>query len=460
MRLDVIVLAAGRGFRMRSELPKVLHKLGGKSLLEHVVITASKLKPNNIYVVGSNELLATPQAQELSDKYQLTWVSQKQRLGTAHAAKWVLPYLKNSKSRVLILYGDVPLVTVATLKQLLSIAPLVGVGLITAFCDEPTGLGRIIRNERGGISSIIEHRDATIQERKVKEVNSGIMVINSEVLQKFLPLIGKRNTQGEYYLTDIIKLLVKNQLPAEALQLDSFEEVSGINDKRQLAIAERNYQKKLVDEYLLKGLTLLDPNRFDVRGEFEFGSDVTIDVNVVCEGVVKLGSGSKVEANTLLRNVVIGDNVLIKANCVIEDAVIKDHCIVGPFARIRPGSNLGEGVKVGNFVEIKNSVIKKSSKINHLSYVGDTLMGTEVNIGAGTITCNYDGLVKHRTTIEDGVFVGSNVALVAPVKLGKRSKIGAGSTITKNVANDTLVVARVPQAEKKSGGRVRRKKRG
>ncbi len=441
MNLNVVILAAGKGSRMYSDLPKVLHKLGGKSLLERVIIAAKKLHPQKIYVVCSEEL------QVFSDQFKshdLVWVKQRHRIGTGDAVKQVLPYLAKS-SRVLVLYADVPLITTATLQKLIKKSAISKLAILTTKLDDPTGFGRIIRDQHGAVSQIIEERDATISERKIKEINSGILVTDQEILAKYLSRLKRGNKQREYYLTDLVKMLVKDGKGVASLMVNNSDEVSGVNSKYQLMELERKYQRKQADKFATDGLILMDPARFDLRGDLKFGCDVMIDINVVMEGKVELGDNTSIEPNNCLKNTKIGKNVIIRSNCVIDGAIIGDNCVVGPFARVRPGTILASGAKIGNFVELKNSQIGRDSKASHLSYIGDSVVGNQVNIGAGTITCNYDGFAKYRTIIDDGSFIGSNTSLVAPVRIGKCATIGAGSVIHKDAPENKLTIARATQ---------------
>ncbi|MEI8055300.1 MAG: bifunctional UDP-N-acetylglucosamine diphosphorylase/glucosamine-1-phosphate N-acetyltransferase GlmU [bacterium] len=441
MSLHIIILAAGRGTRMRSRLPKVLHKLGGKPLLEHVIKTAHSLRPQKIHVIyGEGGSLVREHLQH----YDVNWIEQEKQLGTGHAVMQALPFIKHA-TQVLILYGDAPLVAATTLTQLIQGMSQDGMSILTAEFLDPSGLGRIIRDDLGAIKAIIEHKDASPEQLQVKEINSGIMVTTSKILRDYLPRIGQYNAQGEYYLTDIITMVVGDKLPINSLLISNPEEVTGINDRQQLAELERQHQKNIAAELMRQGLTLLDPARFDVRGDLVIESDVVIDINVIIEDKVFIGANTIVGPNNFLKNTRIGKNVVIKANCVIEDAVIADNCIIGPFARIRPGTHLEEGAHVGNFVEIKNTQVGKNSKAGHLSYLGDTIIGDNVNIGAGTITCNYDGINKNQTVIESGAFIGSNTSLVAPVKIGKNATIGAGSIITEDAPTEKLTIARTRQ---------------
>lgn len=441
MSLHIVILAAGKGTRMRSRLPKVLHKLGGKPLLEHVIKTAQNLHPKKIHVVyGEGGALV----QECLKQYNINWIEQEKQLGTGHAVMQALPFIEHA-SQVLVLYGDVPLITTTTLEQLIQGMPQNSVGLLTTEFSDPSGMGRIIRDELGVIKAIVEHKDASPLQLQIKEINSGILVTTSKILRNYLPRIRQHNAQGEYYLTDIIAMLVHDKIPISSLLTTNPEEVTGINDQQQLATVERQYQSNLAAKLMHQGLNLIDPSRFDLRGDLTINSDVTIDVNVIIEGKVSIDANTNIGPNNFLKNVQIGKNVTIKPNCVVEDAVIADNCIVGPFARIRPGTHLEAGAHVGNFVEVKNAKIGKNSKANHLSYLGDATIGNNVNVGAGTITCNYDGVNKHQTIIEDGVFIGSNTSLVAPVKIGKNATIGAGSVITEDAPAEKLTIARARQ---------------
>ncbi|MBU0744959.1 MAG: bifunctional UDP-N-acetylglucosamine diphosphorylase/glucosamine-1-phosphate N-acetyltransferase GlmU, partial [Gammaproteobacteria bacterium] len=428
MNLHIIILAAGKGTRMHSNIPKVLQQLGSMPLLEHVIKTAKSLNPKKIHVVyGEDGDLFS----ERFKSYDINWIQQTERLGTGHAVMQALPHIEQA-SQVLILYGDVPLITSKILERLIKDMPLEGLNLLSAEFSDPSGFGRIVRDDFDQVRAIVEHKDATSKQQKIKEINSGILVTTSKVLRNYLPRLHKSNAQGEYYLTDIVGMLHKDSVPMSCLLAINPIEVMGVNDKKQLAMLERQYQADIADNLMSQGLTLMDPARFDVRGSLVIEKDIIIDVNVVIEGEVIVGSGTTIGPNNFLKNVRIGSNVNIKANCVIEDAVISDNCVVGPFARIRPNSYLAKGAHVGNFVELKNTKIGENSKANHLSYLGDSVVGSKVNIGAGTITCNYDGANKYQTLIEDGVFVGSNTSLVAPLTLAKNTVVGAGSVITVN----------------------------
>lgn len=442
MSLHIVILAAGKGVRMRSNLPKALQKLGNKPLLEHVIKAAQDLHPEKIHVVyGEGGSLV----REALNKYDVNWVNQPKQLGTGHAVMQALPFIEHA-AKVLILYCDVPLITIRTLEQLIQEMPSDGINLLTAEFSNPWGLGRIIRDDSGVIKAVIEHKDALPSQLQIKEINSGILVTSSKILRNYLPRLSQHcNVQNEYYLTDVIAMAVNDGLSVNTLIIPNQEEVTGVNNKLQLAELERIYQKNLANNLMLQGLTLIDPARFDLRGDLTHASDVTIDVNAVIEGKVSIDTNTIIGPNNFLKNTQVGKNVIIKANCIIEDAIIADNCIIGPFARIRPGTNLADNAHVGNFVEVKNTKIGKNSKANHLSYLGDTIIGDNVNIGAGTITCNYDGAKKHQTIIEDGVFIGSNAALVAPVKIGENATIGAGSVITEDAPREKLTIARAKQ---------------
>jgi bifunctional UDP-N-acetylglucosamine pyrophosphorylase/glucosamine-1-phosphate N-acetyltransferase len=442
MRLQTIILAAGAGTRMRSSLPKVLHHIGGKALLAHVYDLAMQLEDNTVNIIyghGGNQVLTA------LGGLKAEWTEQKERLGTGHAVMQVTDWI-DSASTVLILYGDVPLLRLETIKELIGNAGKDGMGLLTVNLDDPTGYGRIIRDENGDVSSIVEEKDATPGQRQILEANTGILAINGGLLKGWLSRLTNRNAQGEYYLTDIIALAVADGVYVDTSHPADEAEVMGINNRMQLAQLERAYQMRQAVALMERGITLLDPARFDLRGEIEsHGLDVEIDVNVVLEGKITLGNRVKIGPNVLVKDSQIQDDAEIFANSVIESASIGAGCRIGPFARIRPDSIIGANAHIGNFVEIKKASIGIGSKINHLSYVGDAIVGTGVNVGAGTITCNYDGVNKHLTVIEDGAFIGSDTQLVAPVRVGKNATIGAGSTITKNAPEGELTLVRGKQ---------------
>lgn len=437
--LDVVILAAGHGKRMYSDVPKVLHKLAGKYLLQYIVETVNKLSPQSIYVIYGNGGNQVPSS--LSN-LTVTWVKQKEILGTGHAVLQALPQIKNDTHHVLILLGDTPLIHASTLKKLIFNTKANEIGLITLKTPDPSGLGRILRNVKGEVIKIIEEKEATANQKNINEVNSGIFCVPANFLKKWLPNLKKMNAQGEYYLTDIIEMAVDSKINVKTVLSDIEGETQGINDRVQLAKLERLYQKSQAKKLMLQGVTLHDPSRFDLRGKLTVGKDVVIDINVILEGENIIGANCFIGPNTTLRNVRLGVGVQIKGYCIIEDAVIEDNCIIGPFARIRPGTNLKNNVRIGNFVEIKNSQIQSETKINHLSYIGDAKIGKNVNVGAGTITCNYDGVAKHQTIIEDEVFIGANTALIAPICVKKKATIGAGSTLSKEVPAEKLTFNR------------------
>jgi bifunctional UDP-N-acetylglucosamine pyrophosphorylase/glucosamine-1-phosphate N-acetyltransferase len=422
--LNVVILAAGKGKRMHSDLPKVLHPLAGKALLAHVIDTSRQLGAARICVVYGHggELV-----RETLDAPDLSWARQEPQLGTGHAVLQAMPALAGSTAATLVLYGDVPLTCVATLQRLIDAAGDDALGLLTAHLDNPHGYGRIVR-VGGEVKRIVEEKDADDAERDIHEINTGILVAPTAALARWLPGLGNRNAQGEYYLTDIVALAVAEGMPVVTAHPEASWETEGVNSKVQLAQLERVYQRNLAERLLEQGVTIADPSRIDVRGELVCGRDVSIDVNCVFEG-----------------RVVLGDGVRIKANCVLEDAVVGAGSIVGPFARLRPGTELGREVHIGNFVEVKNSSIADQSKANHLAYVGDATIGSRVNVGAGTITCNYDGANKFRTVIEDDVFIGSDTQLVAPVTVGRGATLGAGTTLTRDAPPEQLTVSRAKQ---------------
>ena len=440
MALDIIVLAAGLGKRMRSDLPKVLHPLAGRPLLAHVLDTARALEARKIIVVyghGGEEVRATfPDA-------DIVWALQAKQSGTADAARQALPHLAGD-SEVLILYGDVPLVRAATLRRLLE-AAREGVAVLTAELSEPGGYGRILRDQSGRVARIVEHKDASAAERAVCEVNAGFYALTGKRLAQWLGRITNRNAQQEYYLTDIVGLAVAEDMPVIGVQAEDPWEIAGVNSKHELAALERVVQAREAQRLLEQGVTLLDPARIDVRGSLRCGRDVSIDVGCVFEGQVSLGDGVRVGPNCVLRNVTVGAGTEVNAFSHLEEAEVGMRCRLGPFARLRPGTVLEEDVHVGNFVEVKASRLGAGTKANHLTYLGDSEVGARVNVGAGTITCNYDGAAKHRTVIEDDCFIGSDATLVAPVRISRGSYIGAGSTISKDTPPGQLTVARARQ---------------
>ncbi len=441
--LEIVILAAGQGKRMYSDLPKVLHGLAGKPLLGHVLDTARALKPAAVHVVyghgGDQVRAAFPHA-------GINWAHQAEQKGTGHAVAQAMPKVAD-KATVLVLYGDVPLIRSQTLQELLSAAGS-GLALLTAELSDPTGYGRILRDPDGQVVRIVESKDASPDEAAVREVNTGFLAVPAAKLKKWLAGLKNHNVQGEYYLTDIISMAVAEKVAITTRGPRDISEILGVNSKPELAQLERMYQKQQAEKLMQQGVTLRDPARLDVRGELICGRDVVIDVNVIFEGKVTLGDRVQVGPNNVIRDSHIGSGTIIHPNCVIEQADIGADCRIGPFARLRPETKLAAQVHVGNFVEVKKSDVGEGSKMNHLSYIGDTSIGSGVNIGAGTITCNYDGANKHRTVIGDNVFVGSNTALVAPVTVGAGATIGAGSVITKAAPAGELTLTRVPQVTK------------
>ena len=441
MPLSVVILAAGQGKRMHSDLPKVLQPLAGKPLLQHVIRTARGLDAANIYVVYGHggALVQAAFADE-----DVEWVLQADQLGTGHAVMQAMGVIPDDHT-LLVLYGDVPLIRAASLKKLVEAAGENALALLTVNLDEATGYGRIVRNADGHVSAIVEHRDAGPEQLAIREANSGLMAAPAKRLREWLLGLGRDNAQREYYLTDVVVGAVRAGVPVAAVPVAHAVEVLGVNDRIQLAQVEAAYRRERAEELMLAGATLADPLRIDVRGEVTVEHDVFIDVNAVLIGKVHLGARVKVGPNCLIRDSSIGAGTDIHANCVIEDAVVAEHCRIGPFARLRPDTVLARGVHIGNFVEVKNSQIGVGSKVNHLSYVGDATVGSAVNVGAGTITCNYDGSNKWPTVIEDRAFIGSGSMLVAPVHIGAGATIGAGSTITEDAAAGKLTLARAKQ---------------
>lgn len=437
MGLSVIILAAGQGTRMRSSLPKVLQPLAGKPLLAHVLSCAGKLDADDVCVVYGYGGEAVQSAISTPD---IRWVLQTEQRGTGHAVQQAMPETPDG-NRVLILAGDVPLLTAKTLARLLAETPPTAMAVLTVDLDDPTGYGRIVR-QAGSVNRIVEQNDATPEQKGISEINTGVILCPGDKLKGWLSNLGDDNSQGEYYLTDVIAMAVEDNVAVHGIKADTGAEVMGINDKKQLAGAERALQARLVDELMQAGVGFADPARVDIRGTLKCGKEVFIDVNAIFEGDVHLGDGAKVESNNLIRSSKLGAGTVVHSNCHIEGATTGKDCEIGPFARLRPGAKLADNVKVGNFVEIKKSTIADGSKVNHLTYLGDAEIGSGVNVGAGTITCNYDGANKHKTVIGDGAFIGSGVQLVAPVEVGAGATIGAGSTITKTVPDGGLTLER------------------
>ena len=444
MTLTVVILAAGKGTRMHSSMPKVLQPLAGKALVEHVIDTAAELDPADIRLVYGYGAEAMKTA--LADR-DLGWRLQAEQLGTGHAVKQALPGVPD-EHRVLVLYGDVPLIRAETLRQLVDAAQTAnqgdGLALLTVMLDDPTGYGRILRDpQTGAVRRIVEQKDAGVEELKIREGNTGILVARAGRLRDWLDQLDNDNAQGEYYLTDVVEAAATAGIPVTTVQPAEMSEVEGVNDKRQLAARERDYQRRMADTLLRGGVTLMDPERIDIRrATVSHGKDVEIDVNVILEGEIRLGDRVKIGPNVILKNCALGDDTEIRANSLIEDGHVGRGCRIGPYARLRPGARLGDGVHVGNFVEIKKSVVDDGSKVNHLTYVGDAEIGKHCNIGAGAITCNYDGAAKYLTKIGDDVFIGSNTALVAPIHVGDGATIGAGSTLSRGVPAGKLTLSR------------------
>ena len=452
-RKSVVILAAGKGTRMYSELPKVLHLLAGKPMVQHVIDTAKSIGASDIHLVYGHggDLL-----KEKLGEQNLNWVLQAEQLGTGHAMQQAAPSFHDDED-IIMLYGDVPLIAQDTLQRLIDVKPEGGIGLLTVILDNPTGYGRIIR-ENNEVVGIIEQKDATEAQRKIQEINTGIMVASGKDFKRWLAQLNNNNAQGEYYITDIIALAHKEGNKIATVHPNRLSEMEGVNNRLQLAALERIYQKEQAEKLLLAGVMLIDPARFDIRGTLTHGRDIIIDTNVIIEGNVTLGNNVHIQSGCILKNCVIGDNSVISPYSVIENSELSTECTVGPFARLRPGAKLAEKAHVGNFVEIKNASLGLGSKAGHLSYLGDAQIGENVNIGAGTITCNYDGANKHKTIIGDDVFVGSDTQLVAPVSIANGVTIGAGTTVTRDVNEGELVVSRVKQMHIKNWQRPVKKK--
>ncbi|MGL1957198.1 MAG: bifunctional UDP-N-acetylglucosamine diphosphorylase/glucosamine-1-phosphate N-acetyltransferase GlmU [Colwellia sp.] len=461
MSLSVVILAAGKGTRMRSALPKVLHPIAEKPMVDHVIYSARQLGATNIYVVygfGGKVLKQRILGEDL------TFVEQSEQLGTGHAVDQASPFLTDDEN-VLVLYGDVPLTKVSTLENLLSVKPEHGMALLTVHLANPTGYGRIVRsNEKQSedqivapVVGIVEQKDATAEQLTINEANTGILLANGGDLKRWLGGLSNKNAQGEYYLTDIIAAAYQEGKTIATAHPDTEIEVEGANNRMQLAALERAYQARKAEELMIAGASLRDPARLDIRGTLSVGEEVNIDINCIFEGQVELANGVSVGANCILKNCQIGKNVEIKPNSIIEEASIGENCSVGPFARIRPGTVMNKDSHVGNFVEMKKTTLGEGSKAGHLTYLGDTTVGKKANIGAGTITCNYDGVNKFKTIIGDNAFIGSNSSLVAPVVIGDKATTGAGSVINKDVENEALAIARSKQRNIKSWQRPSKK---
>ena len=452
-KVNFVILAAGKGTRMRSSLPKVLHKLSGRSMLGHVVAAVESLgKAKKIIVTGHG----AEQVEQQFKSPETIFIQQKEQLGTGHAVHMAVPELC-SDAVVIVLYGDVPLIRPATIQKILAVVTESTMGLLTINLDQPTGYGRIVRNTKGDITEIIEQKDASVEQLKITEVNTGVLALQSSQLSDWLPKITNNNAQGEYYLTDLVVIAREAGVEIISVNPESATEVEGVNNRVQLSQLERAHQRQLAEVLMESGTSLADPARFDQRGELSAGTDNFIDINCVFNGSVTIGSNVSIGANCQISDSTIGDGVSILPNTIIESSVVGDRAVVGPFARLRPGTKMESDTKVGNFVETKKTLVGKGSKINHLSYVGDAQLGENVNIGAGTITCNYDGVSKHKTDLGDGVFVGSNSTLVAPIKVDKGGFIAAGSTVTTEVPSDSLAVGRAKQRNIKGWKRPTKK---
>lgn len=439
-KLSVVILAAGKGTRMYSDLPKVLHKIAGKPMVKHVIDTAKQLNAAQIHLIYGHgaDLLK----QRLADE-PVNWVFQAEQLGTGHAMQQAAPFFADDEN-ILMLYGDAPLITTETLQKLIAAKPENGIALLTVNLENPTGYGRIIRQD-GNVTAIVEQKDANAEQLKITEVNTGVMVSDGASFKKWLARLDNNNAQGEYYMTDVIGLANQDGFKVVAVQATDMMEVEGANNRLQMAALERYFQRKQAQKLLLAGVSLTDPERFDLRGELEHGKDVEIDINVIIEGNVRLGNRVKIGAGCVLKNVEIADDVEIKPYSVLENAVVGEKAAIGPFSRLRPGAELAAETHVGNFVEIKQAKVGKGSKINHLTYIGDAEIGRDCNIGAGVITCNYDGANKFKTVIGDNVFVGSDSQLIAPVTIADNVTVAAGATVTDNVEAGELVISRVRQ---------------
>ena len=442
MAIKSIILAAGKGTRMRSMQPKILHPLAGKPLVEHVYDLCQELEDNTITIVYGH---GGETVRKALDSLSVSWVEQAEQLGTGHAVQQAESQI-NDNDTVLILYGDVPLLKLATVKVLLADVSDKTLALLTVELDQSKGYGRSVRDNKNQVINITEEKDASEQVKQIREVNTGILAVAGASLKRWLRLLENNNTQNEYYLTDIIALAVSEGVAIKTSQPVHSSEVLGVNNKSQLSYLERVYQAQQAEILMLQGVTLADPNRFDLRGEItKLGQDVSIDVNVILEGTLEIGDGVTIGPNCVIKNSKIANGVEILANCVIENATVGADSRIGPFARLRPAAEIQSSVHIGNFVEVKKSIIGQGSKVNHLSYIGDCQIGESVNVGAGTITCNYDGINKSLTIIEDGAFIGSSTQLVAPVTVGKNSTIAAGSTITKNTPEEQLTLSRAKQ---------------
>ena len=452
MNLAVVILAAGKGTRMKSDLPKVLHPIAGRPMVQHVVDAAGALDPDNTVLIYGHGGDAVRQAVTGS---RLQWAEQAEQLGTGHAVAQALPHLEEDV--VLVLYGDVPLIQPQTLRDFVARVDDQSLALMTLTLDDPSGYGRVIRDGDGKVRRVVEQKDASDDEKAVREINTGILACTRRFLNDSLPRLSNSNAQGEYYLTDLIAMAVDAGMEVVTEQPGHAWEVDGVNDRVQLARLERVYQRVRAEALMRAGVTLLDPDRLDIRGNLQCGQDVTLDINTVLEGDVVIGDRVTVGPNCLIRNARIGSGTHIEANSVVDGAVVGEHCQVGPFARLRPGTELAARAKVGNFVETKKAYVGEGSKVNHLTYIGDSRIGKGVNVGAGTITCNYDGVNKFQTVMKDGAFIGSNSSLVAPVTIGENATVGAGSVVTKDVPDQGLAVARGQQRNIQNWSRPEKK---
>lgn len=441
MKLAVIILAAGQGKRMVSDLPKVLHPIGGKPMLGHVLDVAIQLNAEQSLVVYGHGGERVQSA--FAEQSGITWVEQKEQLGTGHAVAQTFESLPD-EGVALVLFGDVPMIRAQTLQPVIASASQGHLSLLTVLLDDPGGYGRIVRDADAQVKKIVEDKDASAEEKQIQEINTGILAAPIQLLRAWVDQLNNDNAQGEYYLTDIIEMAVNEGVSVDAVVTQQPMEVQGVNNRIQLAELERYYQSCQAEQLMINGATLLDPARVDVRGKVTTGKDVVIDVNVVFEGDVTLGDRVRIGANCVIQDSIIGDDCEILPSTIIEQSKIGEKVVIGPFARLRPGAQLANKSKIGNFVEIKKSVIGEGSKVNHLSYIGDSEMGRDVNIGAGTITANYDGANKHKTVIADNASTGSNTVLVAPMRLGEKATTGAGSVLSKDVADNVLVVTRSP----------------
>ena len=454
MSTSVIILAAGKGTRMRSTLPKVLQPLAGRPLLKHVIETAKKLNAKNIITIFGH---GGPLVQQAFSEENVQWVEQAEQLGTGHAVKMTLPVLPQDGVS-LILSGDVPCVTQDTLQRLLDASTQTGIGIVTLTVDDATGYGRIVR-KNGQIQAIVEHKDANDEQRQIKEFNTGIYCVNNAKLHQWLPQLSNENAQGEYYLTDIIAMAIADGLDVASVEPTLAFEVEGVNDRIQLAALEREFQQDQAKKLMQQGVHLIDPSRFDLRGHLTVGQDVRIDINVIIEGDCELGDHVEIGAGCIIKNTKIAAGTKVQPYSIFDNAVVGEDAKIGPFARLRPGAKLANDVHIGNFVEVKNSSIGIGSKANHFSYLGDAEIGAGSNIGAGTITCNYDGANKFKTIIGDAAFIGSNSSLVAPVHIGHGATVGAGSVITRDVAENSLAFERSKQVAKENYQRPQKLKK-